>query len=131
MADKIGLSESIAMAVGGMVGGGIFAVLGVVAVQAGRAAWFAFLAAGVVAFCAGYSALRLNALAGGRSNPIAAVERFTGRTTLAGMTGWTFVVGYVGTMSLYAFAFGSYLTELLGVHSAFVLPLRPLFSLLV
>nr|WP_246998348.1 APC family permease [Halosolutus gelatinilyticus] len=118
------------MAVGGMVGGGIFAVLGVVAARAGRTTWLAFVVSGVIAFCAGYSALRLNAQAEGQLNPIAYVEAFTGRTTLAGMIGWTFIIGYVGTMSLYAFAFGSYFVELVGIHTVFGIPLRPLISLL-
>jgi amino acid transporter len=45
---KIGLAESISMAIGGMVGGGIFAVLGVVAVAADTLAWLAFVVAGVI-----------------------------------------------------------------------------------
>ncbi|WP_332900317.1 APC family permease [Haladaptatus sp. CMSO5] len=128
--DQISLGEALAMAIGGMVGGGIFAVLGVVAVEAGPAAWLAFVASGVIAFCAGYSALRLNAQADGQLNPIAYVEQFTGSTTLAGMTGWTFIAGYVGTMSLYAYAFGGYFAELVGVESVVGLPLRSLITLL-
>lgn len=131
MRGKIGLPEAVSMAVGGMVGGGIFAVLGVVALQAGRATWIAFVVSGSIAFCAGYSALRLNARSEEQLNPIAFIERFTGRTALAGMTGWTFVIGYVGTMSLYAYAFGSYFTELTGVRSVRGIPLRPLVTLLV
>ena len=128
--DQISFVEALAMAIGGMVGGGIFAVLGVVAVEAGPAAWLAFVASGIIAFCAGYSALRLNAQADDQLNPIAYVEQFTGNTTLAGMTGWTFIVGYVGTMSLYAYAFGGYFAELVGMDSVVGLPLRVLITLL-
>jgi amino acid transporter len=132
MADeKVGLTESVSMAVGGMVGGGIFAVLGVVAGAAGTLAWFAFVVAGVIAACAGYSFTRLNALTDEPSGPITFVERFTGRSKLAGMTGWTFIFGYIGTMAMYAYAFGGYFTELVGVHTAFGLPLRPVVSVLV
>ena len=131
MSDGIGLAESVAIAVGGMVGGGIFAVLGVVAATAGTLAWLSFLVSGVVAACAGYSVVRLNDLLAATGGPITYVERFTGRTTLAGMTGWTFVVGYVGTMSLYAYAFGGYFVELFGIDTVpgVGLPLRPLVTL--
>ncbi|EMA50650.1 APC family permease [Halococcus salifodinae] len=129
--DQITLSEALSMAIGGMVGGGIFAVLGVVAVEAGTATWIAFVASGVVAICAGYSALRLNARSEGQLNPIAYIEQFTGSTTLAGMTGWTFITGYVGTMSLYAYSFGGYFTELIGADAVAGLPLQPVITLLV
>ncbi|WP_435153591.1 APC family permease [Haladaptatus sp. DFWS20] len=128
---KIGLAESISMAVGGMVGGGIFAVLGVVAVTAGTLAWFAFFVAGIIALSAGYSFVRLGRLANEGDGPLTYIERFTGSTKLAGMTGWTFVVGYIGTMAMYAFAFGSYLVEIVGVHSVGGIPARPLVSMVI
>ncbi|WP_318567009.1 APC family permease [Salinigranum marinum] len=130
MAEKIGLFESVSIAVGGMVGGGIFAVLGVVAGAAGPTSWLAFVLAGVVAACAGYSFVRLNDLIDGTGGPITYIEQFTGNTTLAGMAGWTFVIGYVGTMGLYAYAFGGYVTELIGVSTVYGVPLRPVWSLL-
>jgi amino acid transporter len=128
---KLGLSEAVAMAVGGMVGGGIFAVLGVVAGAAGTLAWLAFVVAGIIAACAGYSFNRLNGLTDEPSGPITFVEHFTGRTTLAGMVGWTFVFGYVGTMAMYAYAFGGYFDELVGVQQVAGLPLRPVVSVIV
>ncbi|MFB6125638.1 MAG: APC family permease [Halanaeroarchaeum sp.] len=129
-AESIGFSESVSMAVGGMVGGGIFAVLGVVAGAAGTLAWVAFVVAGVIAAAAGYSFNRLNAITEEPRGPITFVEQFTDRTTLAGMTGWTFIFGYVGTMAMYAYAFGGYFTELVGVHALAGVPLRPVVSVL-
>jgi len=128
---KVGLVESVSMAIGGMVGGGIFAVLGVVAVNAGALAWFAFIVAGVIALCAGYSFVRLNELVEGLTGPISFIERFTGSTKLGGMAGWTFIVGYMGTMAMYAYAFGGYFVELSGVHGALGVPLRPVVSVCV
>ncbi|MFB9804185.1 APC family permease [Haladaptatus pallidirubidus] len=125
---KIGLGESVSMAVGGMVGGGIFAVLGVVAVTAGTLAWLAFVVAGIIALSAGYSFVRLGYLSENGDGPLTYIERFTGSTNLAGMVGWTFVVGYVGTMAMYAFAFGGYFVELVGVESLAGIPARPLVS---
>ncbi|MWG35453.1 hypothetical protein [Halomarina oriensis] len=43
---KLGLSGATAIGLGGMIGGGVFSVLGVVAAIAGAAAWAAFTAYG-------------------------------------------------------------------------------------
>ncbi len=51
----MGFNSTWAMAVGGMVGGGIFTVLGVIIVLAGGLAWLSFLLAGIVALRTGYS----------------------------------------------------------------------------
>jgi len=129
VSEKIGFPESVSLAVGGMVGGGIFAVLGVVAETAGPAAWLAFVASGLLALCAGYSFVRLvresdDDVAG----PVDHVEEFTGKRWLAGVVGWVFTFGYVGTMAMYAYAFGSYLLELVGVHAVYGVPARPAVS---
>lgn len=128
MSEKIGLLETISLAVGGMVGGGIFAVLGVVAAGAGTAAWIAFTLSGVIALCAGYSFVRLNTLCTGLRSPIGQIEEVSGERRLAGMMGWLLTFGYVGTMAMYAFAFGSYLQELVGLDHLLGFPVRPLFS---
>jgi hypothetical protein len=44
--DKLGFNATWSMAVGGMVGGGIFSTLGVVIGIAGAWAWLSFVAAG-------------------------------------------------------------------------------------
>jgi len=53
-AEKLGLKELIAMGVGGMVGGGIFSVLGLSVALAGHAAPIAFCLGGLIAFLQGY-----------------------------------------------------------------------------
>jgi amino acid transporter len=128
MSEKIGLPEAVSIAVGGMVGGGIFAVLGVVAAGAGTAAWIAFTLAGVVALCAGYSFVRLNDSCSELRSPIGQIEEISDSSQLAGLVGWLLTFGYVGTMAMYAFAFGSYLAELVGVEQVLAVPARPLFS---
>jgi amino acid transporter len=129
--EKLGLTESVSIALGGMIGGGIFAVLGVVASTAHELAWLAFLVGGVIALCTGYSNVVLNDGIDGNGGPVTYIEQFTGRSTLAGMAGWTFIVGYVGTTAMYASAFGSYFVELVGVHTVAGLPLRPVVSVAV
>lgn len=53
--EKMGLNATWSMAVGGMVGGGIFSVLGVVVMLAGSWAWLSFILAGLIALATGYS----------------------------------------------------------------------------
>ncbi|HKJ73510.1 MAG TPA: hypothetical protein VKA19_05285, partial [Alphaproteobacteria bacterium] len=53
--EKLGLLEVVAIGVGGMVGGGIFAVLGLAMNVAGHAVVLAFLFGGFVALLTGYS----------------------------------------------------------------------------
>lgn len=57
--EKLTLFDAVGMAVGGMVGGGIFAVLGVAVVQAGSSAFLSFGLAGLTALMTGDSHARL------------------------------------------------------------------------
>jgi amino acid transporter len=129
---KLGFRGAISIALGGMIGGGIYAVLGVVAGLTGPATWAAFVVAGAVALCAAYSYNALNELTDERrGGSVTFVQSFLGNSTLAGMTGWTLLVGYVGSMAMYAFAFAEF-TLSLGPLPATVagLPARPLVSVL-
>ncbi|AQL42035.1 amino acid transporter [Halorientalis sp. IM1011] len=128
---QLGLTEAVSMALGGMIGGGIYAVMGVVAGITTYATWAAFVLAGVVALAAGYSYNALNRLSDSPGGSVTFVQCFTGNTTLAGMTGWTLLFGYIGSMAMYAFAFGEFAvafgaipTDIAGV------PARPLLSVL-
>jgi amino acid transporter len=56
---KLGFKATWSMAVGGMVGGGIFSKLGVVVGIAGAGAWLSFAAARLIALAAGYSDVKL------------------------------------------------------------------------
>ncbi|WP_022836806.1 APC family permease [Salisaeta longa] len=130
MADgQLGRFSCVSMALGGMIGGGIFAVLGVVAQIVHGATWFAFVLAGGVALCAGYSFNRLNRWTDAGGGSVTFVQQFTGSSTLAGMTGWTLLVGYVGSMAMYAYAFGSFAVGLNFIPDVFFgLPARPFVS---
>lgn len=102
------------MALGGMIGGGIYSAFGIVVAISGDVAWFAFLLAGIVAFCAGYSYIKLNQHVDDQGGAPTYIESLTGNSTLAGMTGWTLLFGYIGSMALYAYAFASFFAEMLG-----------------
>lgn len=133
---SLGLTEAVSIALGGMIGGGIYAVLGVVTQITGPATWIAFFLAGIIAMCTGYSYIRLNELVtddgGDGGGSVTFVQSFTGNSTLAGMVGWTLLLGYVGSMAMYAFAFAEFATTLPGIPKLLAgLPLRPVISVLV
>ncbi len=122
---RLGLPELLAMGVGGMIGGGIFSILGLAVAAAGNAAPLAFVVGAVVASLAGYSYVRLALAYHSDGASFTYLERaFPNSPNVAGIGGWTVIVGYVGTLSLYAFTFGAYATHLLGGPEA----MRPLLS---
>jgi len=125
---RLGLTGAVSIALGGMVGGGIFAILGVVAGLTGPAAWLAFVAAGVVAACAGYAYVSLDRQTAESGGAVTFLERYVGNATLAGVVGWTLLVGYVGSMAMYAYAFGRFSESLVGVDSLGGIPIRPVVS---
>ena len=58
--NKIGLTAALSIGIGGMVGGGIFAVLGLAADLARGATPVAFLVAGLIALVTAYSYTHLS-----------------------------------------------------------------------
>jgi putative cofactor-binding repeat protein len=110
----VGLKEAIAMALGGMIGGGIYSAFGIVVAISGNVAWVAFVVAGIVAMCAGYSYVKLNKHMDGNGGAPSFIREYTGYDTLAGMTGWSLLVGYIGSMALYAYAFAGFFSEMVG-----------------
>lgn len=132
MADSFGLKEAISMALGGMIGGGIYAVLGVVARITMSTIWLAFLAAGIVAMCAGYSFNKLNSLTENQGGTVTFIQCYLGNSTVAGIAGWTLLFGYIGSMAMYAFAFGEFTAAFDIIPASIVgFPARPVVSVLV
>lgn len=111
---KLGFNQTWSMAVGGMVGGGIFSTLGVVIAIAGAWTWVSFVVAGLVAFCAGYSYVRLAARYGEGGGAFTFFREIN-RKGFAGSLSWVLIVGYVLTNAVYAFTFGQYLGHVLGL----------------
>ena len=111
----LGFLELVAMGVGGMIGGGIFSVLGLAVGITGHAAPLAFAIGSLIALAAGYSYIRLALTfrSDGASYTYLA-HAFPDQPHIAGITGWTVILGYVGTLALYAFTFGAYGGDLLG-----------------
>ncbi|MEW4447748.1 APC family permease [Qipengyuania sp. JC766] len=110
---KIGFAAVWAIAVGGMVGGGIFSTLGVVISHAGKWAAVSFVIGGLIAYATGHS---LAALTVDKDEPggIYSFLRDTGRKRIARTSAWVLLTGYVLTSAVYAFTFGAYVGNVLG-----------------
>jgi len=115
--DKLTLKEVIAMGIGGMVGGGIFSVLGLAIAQAGHAAPIAFALGGVIAMLTGLSYARLGLVFQSSGGSFTFLEHAFSNRNVAAIGGWLLLVGYVGTMALYAYTFGVYGSAMLGDNS--------------
>ncbi len=101
------------MAIGGMIGGGIFSVLGVTIDLAGHLAFAAFLLGGVIAGLTAHAYARL-ALHAGRAGGPFTYLREEGHTQAAAWVAWLLIVGYVFALAVYTFTFGHYLANVLG-----------------
>jgi amino acid transporter len=110
---SITLAGAVAIGIGGMVGGGIFAVLGVAADQAGGATPVAFLVAGVVAALTGYSYSKMSVAKPDAGGTVAFIDRAFGINELTGTINVVLWAGYIATTALYAAAFGHYAATLL------------------
>jgi amino acid transporter len=105
---KLSFNATWSMAVGGMVGGGIFSTLGVVVGIAGAWAWLSFAAAGLIALAAGYSYVQLATYYGEGGGAFTFLRKINAEG-FAGSLSWVLIVGYVLTNAVYAFTFGEYL----------------------
>ncbi len=109
----IGLLEATSIGVGGMVGGGIFAVLGLAVAMAAGATVIAFAIAGMVALLTAYSYARLSVVLPSQGGTVAFVNHAYGRGVLTGSLNVLLWLSYIVMLSLYAYAFGSYGAALL------------------
>jgi hypothetical protein len=108
----MGFNATWSMAVGGMVGGGIFSVLGVVLGTAGAWSWLSFLLAGLIALATGYSYVTLASRYGEGGGAFTFLREIH-RNGFAGGLSWVLLMGYILTISVYAFTFGHYLAAIL------------------
>lgn len=116
----LGLPAVIAIGLGGMVGGGIFAVLGL-AVQLGRgAAPISFTLAGLVALITSYSYARLSTTFPSQGGTVEFLNQAFGSGIFTGALNNLLLLSYVVMISLYAYAFGSYGSSFLPVSEQLV-----------
>jgi amino acid transporter len=106
--DKLGLWAVVAIGVGGMVGGGIFAVLGLAVQLAHGGTPVAFGLAGGVALLTTYSYAKLSIAYPSRGGTVTFLDRAFGAGMFTGSLNVLLWLSYVVMLSLYAYAFGSY-----------------------
>jgi amino acid transporter len=107
-AGQIGMAAAISIGIGGMVGAGIFSILGVVAQVTHNAMWLAFAIGGVVALLSTYSYAKLGATFPSAGGAVHFLVKGFGDGVLAGGVNLFMWAGYVIALALYATAFGSY-----------------------
>jgi len=104
----VGLLGAISIGIGGMVGGGIFAVLGEAVSLAHGATAIAFLFAGLVAILTSYSYAKLSVKCQNRGGTVVFIDTAFGHNLLSGSINFMLWLSYLVTISLYAVAFSSY-----------------------
>jgi amino acid transporter len=109
---KIGFFEVSAIGIGGMVGGGIFAVLGLAVQLSEGGAPVAFLIAGIVALVTSYSYSKLSVALPGKGGTVSYLDKAFGSGLFTGSMNILLWISYIVMLSLYAYAFGSYGAEL-------------------
>ena len=102
-----------AMGIGAMVGAGIFALLGVVALVAGDETYIAFLFGGGIALLSGYSYAKLAARYPDAGGLAAYFDEAFGKGKLSGTLSLTYLLTIAVTIALVAKAFGAYAAPLL------------------
>jgi len=115
---KMGLNATWSMAVGGMVGGGIFSVLGVVVQVAAQWAWLSFVVAGLIALASAYSYAHLAVHFDAGGGAFTFLQRLHQHEFAASLA-WLLILGYILTVSVYAFTFGHYLAHALSLGAWF------------
>ncbi len=105
---KVGLLGAISIGIGGMVGGGIFAVLGEAVSLAHGATYVAFLVAGLVALLTSYSYAKFSVTYQNRGGTVVFINKAFKHKLLSGSVNVLLWLSYLVTISLYASAFASY-----------------------
>lgn len=106
---NLGVPELVAIALGGMIGGGIFTVLGISVSVIGVFTPIAFLIGGVLAYLAAYSYIKLGVYYKDEGATYSFFKKtFSDSAFAASLIGWWVIFGYISTLALYAYTFSSY-----------------------
>jgi len=109
---SVTLLGATAIGIGGMVGGGIFAVLGVAATQARGATPIAFGIAGMIAALTAYSYAKLSVRYPSAGGTVTFIDKAFGVGEVTGSLNIVLWTGYIATTALYGAAFGHYAATL-------------------
>ncbi len=106
---NLGLAELVAIALGGMVGGGIFTILGVSVAMIGNLTPIAIIIGGLIATLAAYSYVKLGLYYRDEGATYSFFKRTYPKSHFsASIIGWFIIFGYISTLALYAYTFSSY-----------------------
>ncbi|WP_124979456.1 APC family permease [Nonlabens xiamenensis] len=115
MNEKISLKDAISIGIGGMVGGGIFAVLGLAVSLAKGGTPVAFCFAGLIALLTAYSYAKLSKKYPKDGGTVEFVNSQFGQGIFSGGINNLLWLSYIVMLALYASAFGSYGAELISI----------------
>lgn len=119
---NISLVAAICIGIGGMVGAGIFSILGVVAEASGNAIWISFLIGGLVALLSSYSYAKLGARYPSAGGAVEFLVQGYGDGIISGGINIFLWLGYVIALALYANAFAGYAMTFFGPEMPVWLP---------
>lgn len=105
---SLGLWSAISIGIGGMVGAGIFSILGTAGEIAGNAVYISFIIAGIIALLSTYSYAKLGIKFPSAGGPVEFLIQGFGDGILSGGFNILLWIGYIFALSLYAKAFGAY-----------------------
>ncbi len=106
---SLGLAELVAIALGGMVGGGIFTILGISVSMIGNLTPIAIIVGGLIASLAAYSYIKLGLYYRDEGATYSFYKRTYPKSHFkASAIGWFIIFGYISTLALYAYTFSSY-----------------------
>ncbi len=105
----LGVPELIAIALGGMIGGGIFSILGISVSMIGVYTPVAIALGGMIAFLAAYSYVKLGVYYKDEGATYSFYKKtFPESPFAASLIGWWVIFGYISTVALYAYTFAAY-----------------------
>ncbi len=131
MNKKISLIEAISIGIGGMVGGGIFAVLGLAVSLAKGGTPIAFLFAGSIALLTAYSYAKLSKKYPDNGGTVSFVYGHFGDKILGGAINNLLWISYIVMLALYASAFGSYAAQLINLTGSKTFDIRVFQSAII
>jgi len=108
--NSLGFMDAFSIGIGGIVGGGIFATIGLAIVESRGATYMSFLIGGIVALLTAYSYLRLSVTYPSKGGTITFINKAFGEGIFTGSLNVLLVMSYVVLLAVYAYAFATYAT---------------------
>jgi len=105
--------------IGGLIGGGIFSVIGVISIYTGPYSYLSYLITGVVALITVYSYQKLNfkwSGPGGEYSVIQGAFKDSKLQILGAFAGLLLIFGYITSLALYAYTFSIYFLHLFNIE---------------